>query len=69
MLNADETREPDITKSGVEVRIRRKVPDSIDLRVKEVRDAIKRITNGKSPGMDGIKVELLKAGKTVVLWW
>ena len=32
--------------------------------MKEVRDAIKRINNGISQGMDGVKV--MKAGKEVV---
>ena len=45
----------------MEVRESRRAPVSTDVRVKEVHDAIKRMNSGMSYGMDGIKVELLKA--------
>ena len=50
----------------MEVRGYIKVRDSTEVRVEEVWDAIKRIISVKSPSMDGVKVEMLKAGKDVV---
>ena len=46
----------------------KKMPDSIEVRVKEVRDANKRMNSEKSPRMspNGIKVERLKTGKEMV---
>ena len=41
---------------GLKVRGSRTVPDSAEVRAKEVRDAIERINCGKSLGMDGVKV-------------
>ena len=46
-----------------EVRGSRRVPDSTDVRVEEVQEAIKIMNSGKSPGMDGVKVGMLKAGR------
>ena len=39
------------------------------MRVKEVRGAIKRMNSEKSPGVDGVKVEMLKAAKKVLAEW
>ena len=47
----------------------RRVPDSTEARVEEMREAIKRMNSGKSPDVDGIKVDMLKAGKEVVAEW
>ena len=41
----------------------RRAPDATDLRVTEVRDAIKRMNSDKLPGMIEVKVKALKAGK------
>ena len=38
----------------------KRVPDSTDARVREVQDAIKRMNSGRSPGMDGVKLKILK---------
>ena len=34
--------------------------------MEEVRDAIKGMNSGKLPGMNGVKVHMLKAGKEAV---
>ena len=65
-LNVDERREADISTLGIEVRGIRRVPESPEVRVEEVRDVIERMNSGKLPDMDGVEVEILKVGKEVV---
>ena len=43
------------------------MPDSIDVRVTEIRDMRKRMNNGKSHVMDGVKVEMLTSGIEMVV--
>ena len=37
--------------------------------MEEVRDVIEIMNSEKSPGKDGVKVEMLKAGKEAVAEW
>ena len=62
MINVDERKETQISTLGMEVKESKRAPDSTDVRGKNVRDVIKRMNSGKSPGIDAIKV-MLKAGK------
>ena len=54
MLDVDERRVSEISTIGMKVRGHTWVSDSADVRVKEERDATKRMNHGKSPvGIDG----------------
>ena len=56
ILNVDERKDTEISTLGMDVRESRRVPDSTDVGVKEIRDA--RIDCGKSPVMYGVKVDM-----------
>ena len=55
-------REAEISTLRMEVRGSRRMPDSTEMRVEEVRDAIKRMNSETSTGKDGVKVEMSKSG-------
>ncbi|MEL7177812.1 MAG: reverse transcriptase domain-containing protein [Pseudomonadota bacterium] len=47
----------------------RKVGEQVNIKRREVRRAIKRLKCGKSPGVDGVTAEMLKAGGEAVVEW
>ena len=67
LLNVDDGREADLTGvigvgvNGSEVEV--------EVNEEEVRNAVKRLKNGKSPGVDDIMSEMLKGGDRSVVEW
>ena len=68
LLNVDDGRRAELTEvrggGGDE-----NVNTNMDVRVDDVRRAVKKLKKGKSPGVDGITSEMLKYGGECVLEW
>ena len=69
LLNVQEDREADIVAVGlVQVPVMGKESEK-EITTEEVKRALNKTKGGKAPGMDGVKVEMLKEGGVTVLEW
>ena len=68
LLNVSDEREAQVNAVGLEAREQR-VEQPKELEEKELRHAISRLKLDKSPGLDGVTAELLKAGGEIVVKW
>ena len=68
MLNVDNEREAELTDAGVqEVNVNLRV--LMEVNVDDMRNAVKKLKNGKSSGIDGITSEMLRYGGESVIEW
>ena len=68
LLNVDDRREADLSDArvpGVNVNAR----DMLEVCANDVRKGVKKIKNGKAPGIDGITSEMLKYGGESMIEW
>ena len=69
LLNVQEDREADIVAvGGVEVPVMGEENER-EIKIEEVKRALNETKGGKAPGMDGVRVEMLKEGGVTVLEW
>ena len=69
LLNIQEDREADIVAvGGVQVPVMGEENER-EITVEEVKRASNETKGGKAPGMDGVRVEMLKEGGVTVLEW
>ena len=69
LLNVQEDREADIVAvGGVQVPIMGEENER-EITIEEVKRALNQTKGGKAPGMDGVRVEMLKEGGVTVLEW
>ena len=69
LLNVQEDREADIVAvGGVQVPVMGEENER-EITIKEVKRALNETKGGKAPGMDGVRVEMLKEGGVTVLEW
>ena len=68
-LNVQEDREADIVAvGGVQVPVMGEKNER-EITIEEVKRALNETKGGKAPGMDGVRVEMLKEGGVTVLEW
>ena len=68
LLNVDDGREAELTEgriAGVNAEVRQEV----DINVNDVKRAVKKLKNGKTPGVDGITNEMLRYGGECMVEW
>ena len=69
LLNVQEDREADIVAvGGVQVPVVEEENER-EITIEEVKKALNETKGGKAPGMDGVRVEMLKEGGVTVLEW
>ena len=69
LLNVQEDREADIVAvGGVQVPVMGEENER-EITIAEVKRALNETKGGKAPGMDGVRVEMLKEGGVTVLEW
>ena len=69
LLNVQEDREADIVAvGGVQVPVMGEENER-EITIEEVKRALNETKGGKAPGMDGVRVEMLKEGGVTVLEW
>ena len=68
MLNVDNGREAELTDAGVQ-RVNVNLSLLMEVSVDDVRKSVKKLKNGKSPGIDGITSEMLRYGGESVIEW
>ena len=69
LLNVQEDREADIVAvEGVQVPVMGEENER-EITIEEVKRALNETKGGKAPGMDGVRVEMLKEGGVTVLEW
>ena len=69
LLNVQGDREADIVAvGGVQVPVMREENER-EITIKEVKRALNETKGGKAPGMDGVRVEMLKEEGVAVLEW
>ena len=69
LLNVQEDREADIVAVvGVQVPVMGEENER-EITIEEVKRALNETKGGKAPGMDGVRVEMLKEGGVIVLEW
>ena len=69
LLNVQEDREADIVAvGGVQVPVMGEENER-EITIEEVKRALNEMKGGKAPGMDGVRVEMLKEGGVTVLEW
>ena len=69
LLNVQEDREADIVAvGGVQVSVMGEENER-EITIEEVKRALNETKGGKAPGMDGVRVEMLKEGGVTVLQW
>ena len=69
LLNVQEDREADIVAvGGVQVPVMGEENER-EITIEEVKRALNETKGGKAPGMDGVRVEMLKEGGVAVLEW
>ena len=65
LLNVDDGRRAIISETGRESE---NVIEECEISVEEVREAVKKLKKGKSPGVDGVTSEILKCDGAVLEW-
>ena len=69
LLNVQEDREADIVAvGGVQMPVMGEENER-EITIEEVKRALNETKGGKAPGMDGVRVEMLKGGGVTVLEW
>ena len=69
LLNVQEDREVDIVAvGGVQVPVMGEENER-EITIEEVKRALNETKGGKAPGLDGVRVEMLKEGGVTVLEW
>ena len=68
LLNVDNGRRAQLTENGL-VGMHEVANGEIEISLQDVRKAVKKLKNGKSPGVDGITSEMLKCGGECLLEW
>ena len=69
LLNVQKDREPDtVAVRGVQVPVMGEENER-EITREEVKRALNEMKGGKAPGMDGMRVEMLKEGGVTVLEW
>ena len=69
LLNVQEDRKADIVAvGGVQVPVMGEENER-EITIEEMKRALNNTTGGKAPGMDGVRVEMLKEGGVTVLGW
>ena len=69
LLNVQEDREADILAvGGVQVPVMGEENER-EITIEEVKRTLNETKGGKAPGMDGVRVEMLKEGGVTVLEW
>ena len=69
LLNVQEDRKADIVSvGGVQVPVMGEENER-EITMEEVKRALNEMKGGKAPGMDGVRVEMLKEGGVTVLEW
>ena len=69
LLNVQEDRKADIVAvGGVQVPVMWEENER-EITIEEVKRALNETKGGKAPGMDGVRVEMLKEGDVTVLEW
>ena len=69
LLNVQEDRKADIVAvGGVQVPVMGGENER-EITIEEVKSALNETKGGKAPGMDGVRVEMLKEGGVTVLEW
>ena len=69
LLNVQEDREADITAvGGVQVPVMGEENER-EITREEVKRSLNETKGGKAPGMDGVRVEMLKEGGVTALEW
>ena len=69
LLNVQEDTEADIVAAGgVQVPVMGEENER-EITIEEVKRALNETKGGKAPGMDGVRVEMLKEGGVTVLEW
>ena len=69
LLNVQKDREADIVAvGGVQVPVMGEENER-GITIEEVKRALKETKGGKAPGMDGVRVKMLKEGGVTVLEW
>ena len=68
LLNVDNGREAELTDAGVQ-RVNVNLRLLMEVSVDDVRKAVKKLKNGKSPGIDGVTSEMLRYGGESIIEW
>ena len=68
LLNVNEGREAELTQGRV-AGLNAGVRLEVDITVDDVRRAVKKLKNGKTPGVDGITNEMLRYGGECMVEW
>ena len=68
LLNVDDGREAQLSDARIP-GVNQNARHLLEVSVEDVRKAVKKIKNGKAPGVDGITSEMLKYGGESVIEW
>ena len=68
LLNVDDGREAQLSGERIP-GVNQNARHMLEVSVEDVRKAVKKIKNGKAPGVDGITSEMLKYGGESVIEW